>query len=94
VCTISKDKEVIILKGVNFPETCEVCGWEHGFTSRSERDFDGYTDDKNRIVDEIYECHNCHTLYRARWVMAKFSRLFETVGEIEPGKYKTTGKVQ
>jgi len=42
---------------------------------RTELDFD--SDDKSRIEDQIFECSNCHTLFRARWELISFNELEE-----------------
>ena len=79
---------------MNFPIVCEVCGSKEGFLERGALDFDGFVGE-NRRADQIHECLQCHTLYRSRWEMVSFTRLFESLHEIEGNKqsaiyYKAT----
>lgn len=71
---------------MKLPDKCPACkrGEEDNFywMTRAELDFDGHTDD-DRIGDEIYECSQCHTLFRARWKLISFTQLIEKVHELE-----------
>ena len=43
--------------------------------TRSELDYD--SDEASRIEDQIFECSNCHMLFRARWELISFIQLIE-----------------
>ena len=67
-----------------FPDTCPACKRElslYGegkpvyFFQRSEPDVDD--SDPHRIVDSIWECSECHTLFRFRWKLISVHRLTE-----------------
>jgi len=69
---------------VKLPEKCPACGIHYNVVVgvhmayliiRTEPDFD--SDDKSRIEDQIFECSNCHQLFRARWKLVSFRQLVE-----------------
>ena len=74
---------------VDLPNKCPHCGERFGMELprppkahlivRSQLDYHG--EDESRLADEIYECSNCHTLFRAIWRMREFNELYEKVGE-------------
>ena len=81
----------IIRKGdrMDLPEKCPVCKvvWGEAIQTdektifpylniRTDLDYDSNGKD-GRIEDQIYECSECHTLFRARWQLIAFAQLVE-----------------
>ena len=71
---------------MNLPAGCPHCGARTGqlckdrmvWIIRSSLDWDGDVDE-HRIEDQIFECSNCHTLFRARWRLMEFNELYEKI---------------
>ena len=76
---------------MDLPEKCPQCNakWNEAIEKdgkasypflniRTELDFDfnGGNSDA-RIEDQIYECSECHTLFRVRWQLLSFIQLIE-----------------
>jgi hypothetical protein len=66
---------------MKLPKKCPHCGVTFGATPhgylmiRTNLDFD--SEDESRIEDQIFECSNCHTLFRARYELIGFTELQE-----------------
>jgi hypothetical protein len=60
---------------MQIPENCPNCKKKTYWIIRTELDFDANKPD--RIDDQIFECDNCHTLFRARWELKSFHQLME-----------------
>ena len=64
---------------MKLPDKCPECGKPNYWLQCGEPDFD--KEEPDRIADEIFECSECHTLFRARWKLM-FHKLVEvTTGE-------------
>lgn len=69
------------MKSLKLPEVCPNCGKTFGAEAgsylmiRTELDFD--SDDESRIEDQVFECSQCHTLFRARYELIEFVQLEE-----------------
>jgi len=72
---------------MELPEKCPQCGVKWGeaiqtnekttfpyLNIRTNLDFDSNGSD-GRIDDQIYECSECHTLFKARWQLISFVQL-------------------
>lgn len=67
---------------MELPEKCPHCNVVMGIAKtcwiiRIELDYDYDFNESNRIEDQIYECSNCHTLFRLRWKLVSFTELIE-----------------
>lgn len=69
---------------MNIPDICPKCGarWRGEEQTghlliRTELDFDSESDEGGRIEDQIYECSECHTLFRVKWQLVSFKELVE-----------------
>ncbi len=69
---------------MKFPDKCPACKRKldmHGegkpvyFLQRAEPDVDN--SDPHRIVDSIWECSECHALFRFRWKLVSVHKLEE-----------------
>ena len=66
---------------MKLPSKCPKCGQKfhvnpHCYLMiRTDLDFD--SEDKSRIEDQIFECSNCHTLFRGRYELIGFTELQE-----------------
>lgn len=70
---------------MKFPDKCPACkreldtygekGMPVHFFQRAEPDVDN--SDPHRIVDSIWECSECHTLFRFRWKLISIHKLTE-----------------
>ena len=78
---------------MNLPESCPHCGarcdrfgkigTQHMvWIIRTSLDWDGDIN-QHRIEDQIFECSNCHTLFRARWRLMEFNELYEKIEEVK-----------
>ncbi|MCJ7634997.1 hypothetical protein MUP77_21730 [Candidatus Bathyarchaeota archaeon] len=60
------------LANINIPGIYEANAY---WIIRTEIDFD--SNNQSRIDDQIFECSNCHTLFRLRWELISFVELEE-----------------
>ena len=60
---------------MKIPEKCPNCKKQTYWIERTELNFD--TDIPSRIDDQIFECDNCHVLFRVRWELKSFNQLME-----------------
>lgn len=66
---------------MKLPDKCPKCKVKFGENPRgylfirTELDLD--SNDDSRIEDQIFECGNCHTLFRARYELIGFVELQE-----------------
>ena len=60
---------------MKLPDKCPNCGKPNYWLQRGEPDFD--KEEPDRVADEIFECSECHTLFRARWKLISWNKLFE-----------------
>ena len=52
---------------MKLPDKCPECEKENYWLERGSPDFDA--DEPHRVVDQILECSECHTLFRTRWIL-------------------------
>ena len=66
---------------MKLPEKCPKCNGKFASNPhtyliiRTDLGFD--SEDESRIEDQIFECSNCHTLFRARYELIGFAELQE-----------------
>ena len=73
------------------PETCLHCDSKSMYwITRTELDY--ASDSPSRVEDQVWECSECHTLFRVHWEMKSFTELVEkeqqNMNDIEEFEYK------